>query len=109
MAMGTQLKIQDVNIGYSQSGATDYANDIHQEAIVETKRLLGDVESIRTALEEGWQGQAELNFMTNLQGAVKEVQNALDELDEKLTTEFNEIESAWVEQDAEMVPVRYDG
>jgi len=100
--------IQNATHGYSQSGAAEYVSNIHQNAIVETKRLLGNVDSIRTALANGWQGQAQLNFMSNFQGAVKEVQNTLDELDGALTKEFESIEDTWVEEDTNLVPKRYE-
>ena len=99
------LSINTVTHGYSQTGAAEFVNQIHQEAIVETKNKLGQIEKIRSTIEEGWQGQAELNFMTNFQNGVKAVQNALDELDARLTEEFNTIGETWVEQDRDMVQV----
>lgn len=99
------LSFGEVTHGYSQSGAAEFVNQIHQEAIVETKHKLGQIDKIRTTIEDGWQGQAELNFMTNFENGIKEVQKALDELDLKLTEEFNTIGQAWVEQDKDMVPV----
>ena len=65
----------------------------------------GDSVRLKATIEEGWQGQAEINFMTNFQNGVKAVQNALDELDARLTEEFNTIGQTWVEQDRDMVQV----
>ena len=99
------VKFQDIDIGYSQSGAAEFQNQIHQEAIVQTKDKLGDINGIRSALEAGWQGKAELNFMQNFEKAVKDVQDALDEIDQRLSEEFDAIEASWVEQDINMVDI----
>jgi uncharacterized protein YukE len=97
------ISIGTVTQGYSQMGAEAFKQKIHQEAIIETKSKLGNIGGITSALEAGWQGQAELNFVTNLQNGIKKVQTALDQLDVALDAEFAQIGQAWKDQDAEMV------
>lgn len=99
------ISIGTVTQGYSASGAEAFKQKIHQEAIIETKSKLGNIGGITSALEAGWQGQAELNFVTNLQNGIKRVQDALDQLDEALAGEFAQIGQAWRNQDADMVPL----
>lgn len=99
------VSIDTVTTGISRQGVENFRQQIHQEAIVETKRLLGEIDGITSALEAGWQGVAEENFVRNLQNMVKKTQDALDILDEALTSEFSQIVNAMVTADEEMVAV----
>ena len=97
------LSINDVTEGYSRTGAQEYLSALNSKAITETSAKLRDIEGIRTALEKGWQGQAELNFMTNLQTAVEETAKGIEELKSILDGQFAAIEEAWANQDKDMV------
>lgn len=99
------ISIDTVDHGISRMGAQAFKQKIHQEAIVNTKSQLGRIGGITSALEAGWQGQAELNFVTNLQNNVKKVQDTLDQLDAALSAEFDNIMTAMVNADNEMVTV----
>lgn len=99
------LGIGEITQGFSRTGAEAYKDDINAKAITETCRLLRDIEAIRTALEAGWQGQAQLNFMTNLQNAVETTATSIESLKATLDGQFAAIEEAWAKQDSEMVPV----
>jgi uncharacterized protein YukE len=99
------ISIDTVDHGISRTGAEAFKQKIHQEAIVNTKAALGNTGIITSALEAGWQGQAELNFVTNLHTNIKKVQDALDQLDQALSAEFDNIMTAMVNADNEMVPI----
>lgn len=99
------LEISSTDHGFSREGAEAFKQKIHQEAIEKTKTQVGQIGNIRDAIEAGWQGQAQINFMTNLQNSVVKVQDALDQLDEALSAEFDNIKSAWMTQDDEMIKV----
>ena len=99
------LGIGEVNKGYSRVGAEDYKQALNAKAITETCTLLTDIEGIRSALEKGWQGQAELNFMSNLQKAVKDTCEGIQSLKDALDGEFDALEETWANQDNEMVPL----
>lgn len=97
------LSIGDMSHGFSQAGAEAYLMDLNAKAIEETKELLGDTADIKNALENGWQGQAEQNFMQNFNRAVIEIQEALDNCSKALYNQFDQITNAWIEQDKNMI------
>lgn len=99
------LGIGEINKGYSRVGAEDYKQELNTKAITETCALLRDIDGIRNALEKGWQGQAELNFMSNLQKAVTDTCEGIESLKEALDGEFDALEETWANQDNEMVPL----
>lgn len=99
------LGIGEVTQGYSRSGAEAYLSDLNKKAIDETAKLVRDISSIRTAIEAGWQGQAELNFMTNLENAADITAQGLEEMKATLEGQFALIEEAWANQDNQMVEV----
>lgn len=99
------LGIGDVTQGYSRTGAESYKNDLNAKVITETCNKLRETNGIKTALEAGWQGQAELNFVTNLDNAVETTAKGIEELKSVLDGQFAAIEEAWANQDNEMVPL----
>lgn len=99
------ISIDTVTHGVSRAGAEKFKQKIHQEAILDTKSQLDKTDGITQALEAGWQGQAELNFVTNLQTNIRKTKAALDELDAALSNEFDNILNAVLTADEEMVQV----
>lgn len=103
--MNSGVNISDLTHGYSTTGAQNYITDLNAKAITETKEKLADIEGIRNALERGWIGQAQMNYISNLQKAVAEIQTTLDQLKQTLDTQFAQIEETWAEQDKNIVPL----
>lgn len=99
------LGIGDLSQGYSRNGAESYKQELNAKAIIETCNLLRDTNGIETALAAGWQGQAELNFVTNLHNAVETTAQGIEDLKSILDAQFAAIEEVWVNQDNEMVPL----
>lgn len=97
------LTIGDMSHGFSQDGAETYLAELNAKAITETKNILGDTAEIQKALEAGWQGQAQINFMQNFNTAVIRIQAALDNCSNALHSEFSQITNAWIEQDSKMI------
>lgn len=100
------LSINDLTTGYSFTGAVEYLNLLNRQAIMETKNKLADIDGIRASLEKGWVGQAELNFVTNLQNTVSAIQGTLDTLKKTLDGQFAQIEENMVQQDENMVELK---
>lgn len=98
------LTIKEMTHGYSSSGALEYLTELNAKAITETKEKLADIDAIRTALEKGWAGQAELNFVGNLQKSVTKVQNSLDKMKITLEKQFGAIEENMNDIDKNIVP-----
>ncbi len=97
------LTIGDMSHGFSQEGAEAYLAELNAKAITETKNILGDTAEIQKALEAGWQGQAQINFMQNFNESVVKIQEALDNCSQALNSEFSQITNAWIEQDSKMI------
>ncbi|MEG1495124.1 MAG: hypothetical protein RSB99_02200 [Bacilli bacterium] len=103
--MNNGLGINDVTIGYSALGAEQYIIELNARAISETKYILSDIDNIKAALERGWVGQAQINFVSNLQKSIVSVQGTLDELKNTLDAQFSQIEETWAEQDKNIIPL----
>lgn len=99
------IGMNDVTIGFDAAGAEDYLTNLNNLLINQTKEKLEDLNGIEGALQSGWQGTAQENFMANLKTAEQKVQKTLDELEAALRSQFAEISSAWQEQDVDMVPL----
>ncbi len=99
------ISIDTVTHGISRAGAESFKQKVHQEAIMDTKKQLDNIDGITSALEAGWQGTAEVNFVTNLQNMIRKTKDALDQLDAALSNEFDNILNAVITADEEMVKV----
>lgn len=99
------IGINDVTIGFDAMGAEDYLNNLNNLLISQTKEKLNDLNGIEGALQSGWQGTAQENFMTNLRASVGKVQSTLDELEGTIRNQFSSISNVWQEQDVDMVPL----
>lgn len=99
------ISIGDITTGYSFSGAVEYVERLNAEAIVKTKEAVANIDGIRAALEKGWSGQAELNFIANLEKSTMAVQGVLDSLKRTLDSQFAQLEQNMVEQDNNMIPL----
>lgn len=97
--------MNDITIGFDASGAEDYLVNLNNLLIQKTKEKLDDLSGIEGALQSGWQGVSQENFMLNLKSAEQKVQATLDELEGALRTQFSSISSAWQEQDVDMIPL----
>lgn len=99
------VSMNDVTIGFDAEGAMDYLNNLNNLLINQTKEKLDDLSGIEGALQSGWQGTSQENFMNNLRTAEKKVQYTLDELENALRIQFASISNTWQEQDINLVPI----
>lgn len=99
------MNMNDITIGFDANKAEDYLINLNNLLIQKTKEKLDDLSGIEGALQSGWQGVSQENFMLNLKTAEQKVQATLDELESTLKSQFSSISNAWQEQDAEMVPL----
>lgn len=99
------IGMNEVTIGFDAVGAEDYLNNLNNLLIQQTKEKLDDLSGIEGALQSGWQGVSQENFMINLRSATSKVQATLDELEGALRSQFAQISSVWQEQDVDMVPL----
>lgn len=99
------IGMNEVTIGFDAVGAEDYLNNLNNLLINQTKEKLDDLSGIEGALQSGWQGTSQENFLTNLRTAEQKVQATLDELESALRSQFAEISKVWQEQDVDMVPL----
>jgi len=99
------IGINDVTIGFDVTGAEDYLNNLNELLVNQTKEKLNDLNGIEGALQSGWQGKSQENFMSNLRSSVEKVEATMDELERALKTQFASISEAWQQQDMDMVPL----
>lgn len=99
------IGINDVTIGFDVTGAEEYLNNLNEILINQTKEKLNDLSGIEGALQSGWQGTSQENFVSNLRTATQKVQATMDELEQALRTQFASISESWQQQDMEMVPL----
>ena len=99
------IGINDVTIGFDVTGAEEYLNNLNEILINQTKEKLNDLSGIEGALQSGWQGTSQENFVSNLRTATQKVQATMDELEQALRTQFASISESWQQQDIEMVPL----
>lgn len=99
------MNMNDITIGFDAMGAEDYLINLNNLLIQQTKEKLNDISGIEAAIQSGWQGVSQENFITNLKSAELKVQATLDELENTLRTQFASISSAWQEQDVDMIPL----
>ena len=97
--------MSEVTIGFDAAGAEDYLSNLNNLLINQTKEKLDDLSGIEGALQSGWQGTSQENFLANLRSAERKVQMTLDELESALKSQFAQISSVWQEQDVDMVPL----
>ena len=93
------ISMNDVTIGFDAAGAEDYLNNLNNLLINQTKEKLDDLNGIEGALQSGWQGTSQENFIANLRSAEQKVQTTLDELESALRNQFSQISSVWQELD----------
>ena len=101
------IGINDVTIGFDVNAAEDYLNNLNEVLVNQTKEKLEDLSGIEGALQSGWQGTSEENFMANLKNSTQKVEATMDELEQALRSQFAAISDAWQEQDMEMVPLDF--
>ena len=101
------IGINDVTIGFDVNAAEDYLNNLNEVLVNQTKEKLEDLSGIEGALQSGWQGASEENFMANLKNSTQKVEATMDELEQALRSQFAAISDAWQEQDMEMVPLDF--
>lgn len=99
------IGMSEVTIGFDAAGAEDYLSNLNNLLINQTKEKLDDLSGIEGALQSGWQGTSQENFLANLRSAERKVQTTLDELESALKSQFAQISSVWQEQDVDMVPL----
>ena len=72
------INMNDITIGFDAVGAEDYLVNLNNLLIQKTKEKLDDISGIEMALQSGWQGVSEENFMANFKTAELKGQATLD-------------------------------
>ncbi len=84
------LDFDDFKFGYNVVDTKKNLEELNTKAIIETKRLLNDLDGIKSSFNEGWIGIEKEKFITDLEEIVKEVQEQLDNLEEALYDLLND-------------------
>ena len=84
------LDFDDFKFGYNVVDTKKNLEELNTKAIIETKRLLNDLDGIKSSFNEGWIGIEKDKFITDLEETIKEVQEQLDNLEEVLYDLLND-------------------
>lgn len=84
------LDFDDFKFGYNVVDTKINFEELNTKAIIETKRLLNDLDGIKSSFNEGWIGIEKDKFITDLEETIKEVQEQLDNLEEALYDLLND-------------------
>lgn len=98
-------EFSQMTVGYSITGAQEYIENLNAKAIEETKNIiLGEqFDKVRSAIEEGWVGQSEINFMNKFKKSSHDLCDSLDEMKKALNTMMSAIEEEMSERDKKIV------
>ena len=98
-----RLGISDLTIGVDANGASDYYDALNTNAIRKAREAVLNTNDVKSALETGWQGQAEFNFEKNLDNAAKAVDQELEKISNAIQSLITELVEDWATQDNQMV------
>ena len=84
------LDFDDFKFGYNVVDTKKNFEELNTKAIIETKRLLNDLDGIKSSFNEGWIGIEKDKFITDLEETIKEIQEQLDNLEEVLYDLLND-------------------
>ena len=84
------LDFDDFKFVYNVVDTKKNFEELNTKAIIETKRLLNDLDGIKSSFNEGWIGIEKDKFITDLEEIIKEVQEQLDNLEEALYDLLND-------------------
>ena len=96
-------------VGYSATGAEEYLQNLNAELITGTKSLIRDkFSNVKTALEAGWVGNAEVNFVTKFNKASEDLCDTLDSLKKAIDGMLGAVEDEMTNRDNKIVDEYFD-
>lgn len=94
----------ELTVGYSATGAEEYLQNLNAELITGTKSLIRDkFSNVKTALEAGWVGNAEVSFVNNMYKASEELCETLDSLRDAIDGMLGAVEDEMTNRDNTIV------
>lgn len=103
--MNGGLGIGDLTHGVSASGAWDYVDGLNTGAINGAIKALQNTNSVKSALQQGWQGAAEANFEKNLDNSVNTVVDTLELIKDNIENLVSDLVEDMANQDAALVDI----
>lgn len=100
---GGTLSISEMDYGVSANGAGTYVDGINMIAIGNAIKTLQDTSKVKKALEDGWQGAAEMAFERKLDTAVDMVVDALELIKDKIEGCVSQLVEDMANQDEHML------
>lgn len=98
-----QLGIGDLTHGVSAQGAIEYYEALNTNAISSAITALQNTESVKTALQGGWQGAAEATFEKNLDNGVNTVISTLETIKKNIESLISDLVEDLANQDKNLV------
>lgn len=101
------LDISTTDVGFDESGAKQFIQDIEVECVDKAKTHLKDnLATLNSAVDEVWQGKSADNFKSNMDKDVKAIIDALDKSYAAIVGEINQTLKAMENIDQNLVTKR---
>lgn len=98
------LDIDRLNIGFSRDGIKKYRENLRDSLIDGTSDVLkNNFETVKNAIDEGWQGHSRDVFMAQLSDTISRIESDLKKEYRDLNNRFEEIENNYFRQDEELM------
>lgn len=98
-------ELSEMSVGYSFKGAQEYLNDLKLEMIGSTKELLRgpEFDKLVTALQEGWVGQSQINFVNALKKGTEQACSDLEQMQDLMENLLGAVEEEMIQRDKNLV------
>ncbi len=95
--------IGDFAYGYDQAQLESYLSEIKAEALDNAVEAVMNIDKIKSACENEWEGKARENFVQNLQNDAKHVSDQFEALYKNLEAEVKSAQAAMANKDEELI------
>lgn len=93
------LGIENLDIGFSESGFNEYKKTLEADLIAKTEEILKNQTAVIEAINAGWQGKSRDIFVEQFQNTVNRIIDDLNYEYQDLEERFKEIQNNYYEQD----------
>ena len=97
------LGIDNLDIGVSTRGASEYFQSLQAQLLTGVETIVNDTEAVIAALDKGWQGVSRDKFDQQFQAAREQLLMDLRKEYTDLVTKIGEVVESYINQDKNMI------
>ena len=101
--MDNGLSIDELTTGVSGSGLVSYLGEIQAEVLSKIEEEIGNVDDIKTALNNGWAGKSKDDFFKQFDDERQEILTHMRYEYNDLALRLSELEKHYIAQDENMI------